>query len=65
MIEGGGGGQAGGKLSGKKKSCWKERDGDLRRRKTAKGEGSPNDERQISFCFLPPLLMKRPILSVG
>lgn len=33
-----------------------------------KVERSPNDERQTSFrfCFfLPPLLMKRPILAVG
>lgn len=29
------------------------------------GEGSPNEERQTSFRFLPPLLVKRPILSVG
>lgn len=36
-----------------------------RRRKRRKGEGSPNDERQTSFRFLPPLLVKRPILSVG
>ena len=36
-----------------------------RRKKRREGEGSLNDERQTSFRFLPPLLVKRPILSVG
>lgn len=36
-----------------------------RRKKRREGEGNLNDERQTSFRFLPPLLVKRPILSVG